>query len=125
MFEKRLCSRQEEHAVRLCHHDFESLPKKEAASKMNISVSRLNQILYSARKKIPTLFPILTPKQYKVLQLLNLGTARFDAANLLNLTIKQIDGVISGLHKLGVPIYHRPRIVRYDLSMDGKVVKKF
>lgn len=125
MFENRLITRREEHAIRLCHHDFENLPKKEAANKMNITVGRLNQVLKSARKKIPTLFPILTPRQATVYKQLSDGWDHYKIANCLEITVRQVGNTVAQLHRLGVPIYHRPRTVRYDVSMDGKILRKF
>lgn len=118
-------TQQEAKAIRLAHHSFEHWPKKCAADIMSISVSRLNQILRSAKKKAPGLFPILNYNQAYVSQELDAGCSHIEIANRLGLTIKQVDGVVAQLHRLGVAVYHRPRTVSYNPSMDGQVKERF
>jgi len=122
---KRLINHQEECALRLVHHQFDGLSKPSAAQIMGITVSRLNQILNSVKRKIPQMFPILTSKQYKVSQLLNEGETHLEIANKMGLSIKQVDNIVGRLHRLGIPVYRRPKTVSYNPGLDGEVVRKF
>lgn len=122
---KHNLTKQEAEAIRCTHHSFDHHSKKLAARTMCISVSRLNQILRSAKKKAPQLFPILTYNQVDVLDKLNEGHTHIEIANKLGLTVKQVDSIVAQLHKLGVAIYHRPKTVRYNPGMDRQVKRRF
>ena len=63
---KKILSDQEVQTIRLCHHDFDGLSIKQAALKMGLSQRRIQQLLQSAKRKAPQMFPILTPRQADV-----------------------------------------------------------
>lgn len=58
----------QEIALRLCHHEFGHLPIEEAARIMGLGVRQVAYLLWSAKKKAPSLFPILTHQQWAILQ---------------------------------------------------------
>lgn len=122
---KHHLTEQEAEAIRCVHHDFKHLGKWEAAVAMCVSVSRLNQILRSAKKKAPQLFPILNQDQYDVYQELQLGRTHIEIADATGFTVKQVGSIVAQLHKLDVCVYHRPKTVQYDPSMDSKVRRRF
>lgn len=121
----RILTRQEEEAIRQVHHDHIGEPKRIAAKRMGISIGRLNQILRSVKKKAPQLFPVLTPRQAFVRKQLDDGWDHYRIANHLEITVRQVDNTVAQLHKLGVPIYHRPRTISYSSDLDGEVIRKF
>ena len=50
-------------AYRLCHHSFDGLSIRRAATKMAVSPRRAEQLLVDLEAKAPQLFPILTSSQ--------------------------------------------------------------
>lgn len=60
---KRLITKKQEKAYRLCHHDFEGLSAEEAAERLGISVRAINRTLERLEKIAPQLFPILSVRQ--------------------------------------------------------------
>ncbi len=118
-------SDQEQEAIRLCHHDFVGLSRKHAADIMFISEQRLSNILRSAKKKAPQMFPILTQDQNRVYQgIMESGYDRQALALHPEWSIKKVDAIIAQLRKKGVSLTV-PKTVRYEPHMDGQVKRKF
>ena len=67
----RTITTKQEHAFRLCHHDFEGLSVKDAANYMGTSVRAIRNLLKSVEEVAPQMFPILTPRQQVILALYN------------------------------------------------------
>ena len=53
---KRLITKRQEEAIRLCHPDFGGLSTKAAAKEMGIKQRAVQQLLQSAKKVAPQLF---------------------------------------------------------------------
>ena len=62
---KRIITKRQERALRLCHQDFDGLTQPEAAYRMNISQQALSQLLARCEEIAPQFFPILTKQEAK------------------------------------------------------------
>ena len=115
----------EAQAIRLVHHDFIGRSRKDAAAYMKITEQRLSQLLCSAKKKAPYLFPILTQNQNIVhVAIVEHGQDRENIAWAFDWPIKKVDNIIAQLRKKGISLTV-PKTVRYETHMDNKVVRKF
>lgn len=113
-------------AVRLCHHDFRGLSTIEAAKEMKISRQRICQLLKSAERKAPRLFPILTREQNKIYKLVTeQGLTHSQIADTLGITVGTVTQVISTIKAKGVIIVNHPKTVPYENWMDGEIREKF
>ncbi len=118
-------SEQEAQAIRLVHHDFMGLTRKETARQMDISEQRLSSILQSARIKAPQLFPILTPNQYGVYSaFVDDGLNREEIAEFFGWSMGKVDNIIAQLRKKGI-LLTVPKTVRYKPYMDERIKRKF
>ena len=63
---KRLITKRQEEALKLCHHDFSGLTQEEAAKEMGITQSAVNDLLNRVKKVAPQLVPILTKHEFKI-----------------------------------------------------------
>ena len=64
--DKRLITKRQEEALRLCHQDFEGLPQDAAAARMGISQQAISKLLAACEKVAPQLFPILTKQEARL-----------------------------------------------------------
>jgi len=63
---KRLITKKQERALRLCHHDFKGLTQEKAAKQMDISQRAISYLLTAVKKVLPQYFPILTKLEIQV-----------------------------------------------------------
>ena len=63
---KRLISKKQEQALRLCHHNHEGLSQDVAAARMGISQQAISKLLAACEKIAPQLFPILTKQEARL-----------------------------------------------------------
>ena len=61
--DKRLISKKQEQALKLCHHGHLGLPQDAAAAHMGISQQAISKLLAACEKVAPQLFPILTKQE--------------------------------------------------------------
>ena len=64
--EKRLITKRQQEALRLCHHDHKGLTEEEAAKEMGISCRAICFLLARVEKVLPQYFPILTKQEAKI-----------------------------------------------------------
>lgn len=122
---ERLITKQEEKAVKLCHHDFRGLTTAKAAIKMGISQRRVQQLLQNVSLKAPQLFPILTLRQIQIRDYINENGFTFEQiAKELDVSICTVSGWVETLKKKGVCLERRKPTVHYENWMDDKIVRK-
>lgn len=63
---KRLISKKQEQALRLCHQDFDGLDQSEAAKQMGISQQAISKLLIAVEKVLPEYFPIITKHEAQI-----------------------------------------------------------
>lgn len=64
--DKRLMTKKQERAFRLCHHNFEGLTQEEAAKIMGVSRRAINFLLLRVEKVLPQYFPIISKQEAKI-----------------------------------------------------------
>ena len=125
MKNKRHLTVHEERALTLVHHDFKGYSRAKTAQIMGVSKNALDKTLQRVCKKAPQFFPILTPLQNKVYQLLMQSEARLVIAVSTGWSISRIDTIIGQLHKKGFCVKGHTETLSYDPQMDNQVVRKF
>jgi len=122
---KRLISEKDEKIFRACHHDFNGLSVKQAAEKLGLTVSTVQYALRKMAKKIPSMFPILTPRQKHIYDLLDGGMDIEQVAELTGTTESTITSFVTKLHKKGCHLNRRARTIRYEDWMGSHIREKF
>ena len=122
---KRLISYRDEEILKLCHHDFSGLTTVRTAEKLGITASAIRQALKKMEKKIPTMFPILTPKQKRMHDLLDSGLSLIQVAELTDTTEGNVGAFVTKLRKKGHHLNRRLSTVCYQNWMDGQIKEKF
>ena len=123
---KRVLSQQEGIAIRNCHHDFFALTTEQAAQRMGVSKRRIQQLLQSAKQKVPTFFPILTARQNTIKQLINDSGLTFEqVAETLDISTNTVSSIVEVLKKKGVYLEKRKPTKPYESWMDSQIRKKF
>lgn len=122
---KRILDKQEAQIIRYHHHEFMALSVGETATRMGIPVRKVYSYLKSIKRKAPQLFPILTAEQFKVYNCLTVDNLNYaSVAIAAHCTVERINKIVVQLHAKGFNT-DRPKIQRYDNSMDSKVIRKF
>jgi hypothetical protein len=122
---QRILDKQEEQVIRYHHHEFMALSVGETAVKMEIPVRKVYSYLKSIKRKAPQLFPILTAEQFKVYKLLTEENMDYGGvAARLDCTSERVNKIVVQLHNKGFNT-DRPKVRRYDNSMDNRVKEKF
>lgn len=129
VFMKRLISKKQEQAYRLCHHEFGGYTTQEAAEIMGVSVRTVERLLKSMEAKVPQLFPILTEIQWLIYQMyVNKGLTEQEIANFLSSTQSTISEMLNKLKKKGMFIPEQSGLrdmVNYEKGMDSHIITKF
>lgn len=121
-----MISKSEETAYRLVSHDFAGLTVEEAAGKMKISKRQVQRLLHSLRKKSPQLFPILTPNQNLIRNLIiDNGLSYKEIGRVLNRSEKTIKNIVQRLQKKKISFPKPPQVQQYQPYLDGEIVRKF
>src|SRR5271157_4599276 len=98
---KRVLTKREETAIRLCHHDFKGLSVEQAAKRMGIKIHSVQDLLKDAERKAPQLFPILNTVERAVLALIDNGAKIDEMAAGLGIQTRRIDRIIIKLRLAG------------------------
>ena len=122
---KRLISKRDEEILRACHQDFDGLSTKDVAKKLNITVSTVQHALKAMEKKIPTMFPILTPRQKHMEDLLDSGKSLAQIAELTGTTEGNVGAFVTKLHGKGHHLRRQTYTVPYENYMDHNVRERF
>lgn len=120
---KRNLSHFEEKVLRVCHHDFGGLSIEEAAKKLECSPQTIKSALKHAKKKAPTLFPILTPQHQAILLMYDKHMSRASIAAALGISKQELHKEIAFLRKHKFLWNRKPD--QYDPILDNKVKEKF
>jgi len=132
----------EEAVLRLCHHDHWGMGVDDVADIMRITRRAVQTHLLSLKKKVPHLFPILTPRHRAIIELYDQGsfelrkkkgaddpeyywkhTSRKAVAAALNISAAVLGDEVMFLRKHGF-LWNRT-MDQFDPSMDGQVKEKF
>ena len=123
---KRILSKKEEQAFRLCHQDWEGMTTRDAAVAIGLSQRRVQQLLQSVEQKAPALFPILTKCQMVVRDCINENGFTFkQIAEVLCVSESNVDNIVKTLKKKGVILERRKPTVQYQDYMDNQVKERF
>ena len=126
---KRLITKRQEQALRLCHQDFDGLSPKEAAKRMGINQPALNGLLARLKKnpRFQAYFPILTKIEAERYHLYCVeGWSVNDIAGHFGVTPDSIYKTLQRARDKGM-CFTKPkgRILSYSPEMDAKVIHKF
>jgi len=117
--DKRVLTLREEQAIRLCHHDFQGLTQTEAAMKLGVSQQRLSQLLQTAEKKAPQMFPILPPLEGRVYKMVvEVGAKYEEIAKLLGVDLEAVYNAVRELKNKGFNL-SRPTVERFRKELDS------
>ena len=123
---KKNLSDKQVQAYRLVSGEFEGLSTDEAAKRMSITPQAVNRLLSRAKKSCPKLFPLLTKQEADVKALLDVGWENGDIANKLQVSYNRISQIIKATcDKRHFATRSAIRTIRYNLSMDSQIRRKF
>lgn len=124
---KRLITKKQEQALRLCHQNFEGLPQEEAAKRMGISQQAISKLLTTVEKVMPQYFPILTKQEAERYHLyMNEGWSVDEIAEHFGLTPDSIYKALQRARDKGMYFSKdRGRILSYEPSMDANIKRQF
>jgi len=126
---KRLITKKQEQALRLCHQDFDGLSPKEAAKRMGISQSALNGLLTRLKKnpRFRVYFPILTKTEAERYHLYMIeGWGVDEIAEHFGLTPNSVYKTLKRTRSKGMFFTEaKGRVLQYDSNMDASVKQKF
>jgi len=114
--------------VQKCHHGLDGLSSSDAATELGITHQTVRMHLRSAEEKAPQLFPILTPKQARVLHMYTIeGMSVAMIAEIRDISEATVRGYLRRLRNKGVLHDDRPsRPLQFDENtMSQHVVKKW
>ena len=120
---ERVITEREEQAIRLCHHDFDGMSVNAASIKMGTTVTDVKELLASAERKAPQLFPIITTRQRAIIGMYDEHLSRKEIVELLGITKKILEREVTFLRKRGLLFNRKPD--QYDPTMDGRVKERF
>lgn len=123
--DKRVLTEQQEEVLRLVHHDFEGKTVKEAAGIMELSLVRVYKIIKELKIRAPQMFPILTPREKSLLNMLDEGVSISDIARVSNKTEETIRQGIAVLKKKEFLLENNLEVVSYTPGCDNRVKEKF
>lgn len=134
LMDKRLITKRQEQALKLCHHNFEGLTQEEAAKRMGIDRKNVSKLLDRVKKVLPKYFPIVTKEEAKVYHYyMDEGWSVEDIAEHMNLTENAVYLALQRTQNKGM-YFTGPagRILSYDkfiedvdVNIDAFVKQKF
>lgn len=127
MERERNISEFEESVLRACHHQFEALSQAEAAEKLGVSDATICRTLQEIGPKVPTMFPILTSRQYQVyVAVADRGLSLRGTADELRISEDSVKSFLARIRAKGVIIPSPTRMPdQYTESMDSSIRHKF
>jgi len=126
MENKRLITKRQEEALRLCHQDFEGLEQAEAAERMNISQQAICKLLARVKKIMPDYFPILTKLEAQVYHYYMIeGWEVNDIAEYIEKSPDAIYKALQGARAKGKFFRGKGKMLQYKPWMDAQVKHKF
>jgi len=120
---KRRLSHEQEQVIRLCHHDHQGLSIESAAIKMGVLAKDVRQLLRSAKRIAPQLFPILTPQHRTILMMYDQHQSGKAVAAALDITLPVLKRRVKFLWKHG--FLRNRKVKRYQPHMDSQVKQRF
>ena len=127
MNKKRLITKRQEQALKLCHHDFEGLEQVEAAKRMGITQPAIVKLLAHIKKVALQLFPILTQQEAKIYHYYMVeGWNVNEIAEYTDLSPDTIYKTLQRARRKGM-FFTPPkdRVLQYETWMDSLVKEKF
>ena len=130
---KRLLTKRQEQALRLCHHDFDGLTQKAAAKIMGIAQKNVHQLLERVKKVLPQYFPIIMKQEAEIYCYYMEGWSWDMIAEHLGLTKRAVYFTLGRARRKGMHFANpKGRVLSLDQfkisnsdSWDEKVKRKF
>jgi predicted DNA-binding protein YlxM (UPF0122 family) len=124
---KRLITKKQEKALRLCHQDFQGLDQVEAAKQMGITQQAISKLLTAVEKILPQYFPILTKLEAKCYHLfIAEGWPVDDIAEHFGLTPNSVYKTLRRIKDKGMFFTEaKGRVLSYNSNMDANVKEQF
>jgi predicted DNA-binding protein YlxM (UPF0122 family) len=125
--DKRIITKRQEQALRLCHQDFGGLEQAEAARQMGISQQAISQLLTRVEEVLPQYFPILTKIEAKRYHLYMIeGWSVNEIAEHFGLTSRSVQLALQRAKDKGMYFSEtKGRVLSYDESMDASIKQQF
>jgi len=123
----RVISKKDQAIYEMCHHEFQGLSQQEAASWLGISSSAVHDTLQRVKAVAPQLFPIITKRQFEVVQLITCdGLMHEEVAERLGVTVSAISNTVEVLKKRGFKFPTRTKPpVKFNEYQDKFIREKF
>lgn len=124
---KRLITKRQERALRLCHQGFLGLSQTEAAKRMNITQSALSDLLAKVKKVLPDYFPILTKTEAERYHLYCVeGHSVDDIAERFRVTPDSVYKALQRAKDKGMCFTEpKGRVLSYSPDMDANIKHRF
>jgi len=124
---KRLITKKQEQALRLCHQDFEGLDQVEAAKQMSISHQAISKLLAAVKETLPQYFPIITKHEAQIYHYYMVeGWEVNEIAEYIGLSLNAVYKTLQRTRDKGMFFTEaKGRILSYEPSMDVNVEQKF
>lgn len=122
----RVINEFEESVLRACHHELGGLPQAKAAVKLGVSEVTIWRTLQKIKPKAPSMFPILSKRQFEVyVCIADRGMSLRETAEELHISGNLVQDFLTRIRAKGMIVPSPAKTVRYDESMDSKVIHKF
>lgn len=107
---------------KLCHHDFKGLTVPQAAAKLGCTERNVYDLLTKAEEAMPSMFPILTPREQVILCLYSQAVVNREVIALgLGISIDTLEREVTWLREKG----HLKNTVSYHPFLDNEVEEQF
>ncbi|KKN21068.1 hypothetical protein LCGC14_0928940 [marine sediment metagenome] len=124
---KRLITKKQEQALKLCHHEFDGLTQVEAAEQVGISHQAISDLLARVKKVLPQYFPIFTKLEMRWYHYYMVDG--WSVADIAEYTESSPDTIYKALKRIRSKgaYFTEPtnRVLSYDESMDANIKQKF
>lgn len=118
--EKRILTKKQEKALRLCHHDFSGLIQEEAAKIMGIDRKNISKLLNRVKKVFPLMFPIITKQEAMIyFYYQKMGWKVSEIAECMGLSERMVYFSLQRARKKGMPFSPKKgRLLHPDSDRD-------
>lgn len=112
---KRLLTKKQERALKLCHHDFDGLTQKAAAKIMGLCQQAVARLLERAEKALPQYFPIITKQEVEIYTYYAEGWSVGMISEHLGLTKRAVYFTLNRAKKKGMHFVNsKGRVLSFD-----------
>ena len=124
---KRLITKKQEQALKLCHQDFKGLEQIETAKQMGISQQAISKLLAIVEKILPQYFPIITKLEAKIYHYYMVeGWPVKEIAEYMEKSQRTVQLTLQRARDKGMFFSDaKGRMLSYDESMDAHIKQQF